>query len=72
MEVHAHIKDKGGGIMTSGYMLKIYYRDGHTEEHYCDYYKKENGLLTYYVRFGENSGEYSIPYDLIKEFKISK
>ena len=26
--------------MTSGYMLKIYYRDGHTEEHYCDYYKK--------------------------------
>ena len=27
--------------MTSGYMLKIYYRDGHTEEHYCDYYKKK-------------------------------
>ena len=56
--------------MTSGYMLKIYYRDGHTEEHYCDYYEKENGLLTYYVRFGENSGEHCIPYDLIKEFKI--
>ena len=56
--------------MTSGYMLLIYYRDGHTEEHYCDYYKKENGLLTYYVRFGENSGEHCIPYDLIKEFKI--
>ena len=27
--------------MTSGYILKIYYRDGHTEKHYCDYYKKE-------------------------------
>ena len=63
-------KDKDGGVMTSGYMLKIYYRDGHTEKHYCDYYKKENGLLTYYVRFGENSGEHCIPYDLIKEFKI--
>ena len=35
--------------MTSGYMLKIYYRDGHTEEHYCDYYEKENGLLIYYI-----------------------
>lgn len=56
--------------MTSGYILLIYYRDGHTEEHFCDDYKKENGLLTYYVRFGENSGEHCIPYDLIKEFKI--
>lgn len=65
-------EDKGGGVMTSGYMLKIYYRDGHTEEHYCDYYKKENGLLTYYVRFGENSGEHCIPYDLIKEFIVSR
>ena len=58
--------------MTSGYMLKIYYRDGRIEEHYCDYYKKEDGLLTYYVRFGENSGENCIPYDLIREFEISR
>lgn len=63
-------ENKGDGVMTSGYMIKIYYRDGRTEEHYCDYYKKENNLLTYYVRFGENSGEHCIPYDLIKEFKI--
>ena len=61
---------KSGEMMTSGYMILIYFRDGHTEEHYCDDYKKENGLLTYYVRFGENSGEHCIPYDLIKEFKI--
>lgn len=53
-------------------MLKIYYRDGHTEEHYCDYYKNENGLLTYYVRFGVNSGEHCIPFDLIKEFTVSR
>ena len=65
-------KDKGGGVMTSGYMLKIYYRDGRTEEHYSDYYKNEKGLLTYYVRFGQNSGEHCIPYDLINEFKISR
>ena len=56
--------------MTSGHILEIYYKDGRKEEHYCDYYKKENGLLTYYVRFGENSGEHCIPYDLIMEFKI--
>lgn len=31
--------------MTSGYMLKIYYRDGHTEEHYCDYYKKRKWII---------------------------
>ena len=58
--------------MTSGYMLKIYYRDGHEEEHYCDYYKNENGLLIYYVRFGVNSGEHFIPYDLIRKFEISR
>lgn len=26
--------------MTSGYMIKIFFRDGRTEEHYCDYYEK--------------------------------
>lgn len=58
--------------MTTGYMIKIYYRDGHEEEHYCDYYKTQDNLLKYYVRFGKNSGEYCIPYDLIKKFKIKR
>ena len=56
--------------MTSGYMLKIYFRDGHIEEIYCDYYTERNGLLKYYIRFGENKGEHCIPYDLIREFDI--
>lgn len=58
--------------MTSGYMITIYYRDGHSEEHYCDSYRTGNGLLIYHVRFGEDSGEHCIPYDLIREFKISR
>lgn len=57
--------------MTSGYMIKILFRDGRTEEHYCDCYKKKNGLLTYYVRFGVESGEYNIPYDLINKFIVT-
>ncbi len=58
--------------MNSGYMIKIYFRDGKTEEHYCDSYKKEKGLLTYYVRFGVNSGEHNVPYDLIDRFIITR
>ena len=34
--------------------------------------KKENGLLTYYIRFGVCSGEHCIPYDLIREFEITR
>lgn len=58
--------------MTSGYMIKIFFRDGRTEEHYCDYYEKKNGLLTYYVRFGVESGEHNIPYDLINTFIVTR
>lgn len=58
--------------MIIGAMIKIYFRDGKVEEHYCDSYEKKNGLLTYYVRFGENSGEHCIPYDLIEKFDITR
>ena len=58
--------------MTSGYIIKIYYRDGRTEEHYCDSYEKKNGLLTYCVRFGVESGQHCIPYDLIDKFEITR
>ncbi len=58
--------------MTSGYIIKIYYRDGRVEEYYCDSYEKKNGLLMYYVRFGVNSGEHCIPYDLIQKFEITR
>ena len=43
--------------MNSGYMIKN---------------KKEKGLLTYYVRFGVNSGEHNVPYDLIDRFIITR
>ena len=58
--------------MTSGYMIKIYFRDGRIEEHYCDDYKKGNGLLTYFVRFGVDSGEHNIPYDLIEKYVVTR
>lgn len=58
--------------MTSGYMIKIYFRDGRIDEHYCDDYKNENGLFTYYVGFGVNRGEHNIPYDLIDKFIITQ
>lgn len=58
--------------MISGAMIKIYFRNGKVEEHYCDSYEKKNGLLTYYVRFGEKSGEHCIPYDLIEKFDITR
>lgn len=48
--------------MTSGYMIKIFFR----------YYEKKNGLLTYYVRFGVESGEHNIPYDLINKFIVTR
>lgn len=57
--------------MTSGYIITIFFKDGHTEKHYCDYYQKMDSILIYYVRFGENSGQHCIPYDLIKEFVIN-
>jgi hypothetical protein len=58
--------------MTSGYLIKILFRDGRTEKHYCDYYKTKDGLLTYYVRFGAESGEHNIPYDLINNFIVTR
>ena len=35
--------------MIIGAMIKIYFRNGKVEEHYCDCYEKKNGLLTYYM-----------------------
>lgn len=35
--------------MASGYTLKILFRDGHTEEHYCDSYQTADGLLSYNI-----------------------
>lgn len=58
--------------MTSGYILKILFRDGHTEEHYCDGYQTADGLLSYNIRFGVNSGLHCIPYELIREFTVER
>lgn len=58
--------------MTNGYVLTILFRDGHTEEHSCVDYKIIEGLLSYTVRFGVNSGTHYIPYDLIREFTIKR
>lgn len=53
-----------------GYMITIYFRDGRIEHTYCDDYEKKNGLLTYYIRYGERSGSHNIPYDLIDKFIV--
>lgn len=58
--------------MITGHTITIYYRNGKEEEHYCDSYEKKNGLLTYYVRFGTESGQHCIPYDLIEKFEIKR
>ena len=50
------------------YMLKIVYKNGDIKEYYCDYYKRKNGLLTYYIKSSKINYKYSIPYGLIDEW----
>lgn len=49
--------------------ITIYFLGGKVEEHYCDYYKEKNGLLTYYIGFGL---EYNIPCKLIEKYVIER
>ena len=59
--------------MTSGYNVKIYFRDKRKpEEHYVDSYEVKNGCFCYYIRFGVNSGKHCIPLDLIQEYVIDR
>ena len=50
------------------YMLKIVYKNGDIKEYYCDYYKRKNGLLTYYIKSNRINYTYSIPYGLIDKW----
>lgn len=52
------------------YMIKIVYKNGDIKEYYCDYYKRKNGLLTYYIKSNRINYKYSIPYGLIDEWTV--
>lgn len=58
--------------MTSGYMIKITYADGKTDERYADDYEVKNGCLAYYVRNGMERGTHVIPLERIAEFKVDR
>lgn len=58
--------------MTSGYMIKIIYIGGETDERYADDYEVKNGCLAYYVRNGVNKGTHVIPLERIVEFTVDR
>ena len=58
--------------MGNTYKLKIYYRDGKTNENIVADYKIKDGCLIYYKRFGIDSGTHFIPLDLIKNFAVDR
>lgn len=55
-------------------MLKliIEFIDNTKEEFFVDDVLEGNELLKYYIRFGADSGIYSIPYSQIKRWKVEK
>lgn len=55
-------------MTTKKYLLKIVYKNGDIKKYYCDYYKRKNGLLIYYINSNRINFKYSIPYGLIEEW----
>ena len=52
--------------------LTIEYTDGTKEEKCVDDVSEGKQCLRYYIRFGVNAGEYSIPFERIKQWKIER
>ena len=53
--------------------LTIEYTDGTKKTLFVDDVTvSKSGYLTYYIRFGVNSGNYFIPFDRIKRWKIDR
>lgn len=53
-------------------ILTIEYTDGNVEELCVDDVYEGKQCLTYYIRFGVNSGTYNIPFERIKKWKVSR
>ena len=53
-------------------ILTINYTDGTTDEIAIDDYTEGKQCLKYYIRFGQNEGEYNIPFSRIKSWKVKR
>ena len=52
--------------------LTIEYIDGNTEQLYVDDVYEGKQCLKYSIRFGVNSGMYSVPFSQIKRWKVER
>ena len=52
--------------------LTIEYISGTTEQLYVDDVYEGKQCLKYSIRFGVNSGEYSVPFGQIKRWKVGR
>lgn len=53
-------------------ILTIEYINGDTEKLCVDDVYEGKQCLTYYIRFGVNSGTYNVPFERIKKWKVNR
>lgn len=53
-------------------ILTIEYIDGNTEQLYVDDVYEGKQCLKYIIRFGQDSGMYSVPFGQIRRWKVER